>query len=226
MMSDVRLPDHVDAATRRRLERDFADLRREYTPLLGAAEVDRCLQDTLDRLTTGARATSFVPLLAQRFARQELRAMAQSAGTLEKSVPEVLFVCVHDAGRSQIAAALLDQRAGGAVHVRTAGTNPSAEVNPAVAAALANRGLSVTRAYAKPLTDAAVRAADVIVTIGCPDAVSANGHDRFDWDVPDPDGGDKAEIAALCDELDRRVAGLLAHLGVEPATSGNGASTR
>jgi arsenate reductase (thioredoxin) len=216
MMSDVRLPVHLDAATQRRLERDFADLRREYAPLLGASVVDQCLQDTLDRLATGARATSFVPLLAERFARQQLRAMAQSAGTMQKTVPEVLFVCVHDAGRSQIAAALLERQAGGAVHVRTAGTNPSAEVNPVVAAVLADRGLSVSQAYAKPLTEAVVRAADVIVTLGCPDAVSANGQARFDWDVPDPEGREPAEISALCDDLDRRISDLLIHLRVQP----------
>jgi protein-tyrosine-phosphatase len=211
-MSYVHLPDHLDAATRRRLERDFRDLGDEFTPLLGADAVDNCLQGTLDRLTAQGQATPFVPLLAQRFARQELRAMAQSAGALEKSVPEVLFVDIHDAARSQIAAALLDRRAGEGVHIRTAGTNPSVAINPVVAAVLADRGLNTSRAYAKPLTDAVVRAADVIVTLGCPDAVADRGQARFDWDLPDPEGKGQAEVAALCDDIDGRVTDLLAYL--------------
>jgi protein-tyrosine-phosphatase len=211
-MSYAQLPAHLDAATRRRLERDFADLRDDFTPLLGADVVDECLDGTLGRLTSEGQATPFVPLLAQRFARQELRAMAQSAGTLEKRVPEVLFIDVHDAARSQIAAALLDHRAGGGVHIRTAGTSPSADINPVVTAVLARRGLSTSRAYAKPLTEAVVRAADVIVTLGSRDAVADHGQPRFDWDLPDPEGKGEAEVAALCDDLDGRVRDLLAFL--------------
>jgi arsenate reductase (thioredoxin) len=102
------------------------------------------------------------------------------------------------------------------VDIATAGTNPSAEVDPAVAAVLADRGLSVSHAYAKPLTDAVVRAPHVVVTLGCADAVSANGQARFDSDVPDPEGREPAEISALCDDLDRRITDLLVHLRVAP----------
>ena len=120
-MPTTRPPEHLDAATHRRLERDFADLRNEFEPLLGPDVVEQCLQETLDRLTSGGGHNAFVPLLAQRFAHEQLRALAQYEGALDKTLPEVLFVCVHDAGRSQMAAAILAQRAEGAVHVRTAG---------------------------------------------------------------------------------------------------------
>jgi len=213
------LPSHLDPATRRRLERDFEDLRTEFLPILGRDVVEACLHESLSRLTDGARHNAFVPLLAERFAREQLRALAQSEGLLDKTVPEVLLVCVHDAGRSQMAAALLDQRAHGRVHIRTAGTHPSAEINPIVAAVLEQRDLNLSRAYAKPLTDAVVDAADVIVTLGCPDALPPiSGKERFDWDVPDPEGKEPGEVSAICDELDRRVAELIAHL-LSPAVS-------
>jgi protein-tyrosine-phosphatase len=212
-MSDVQLPGHLDAATRRRLERDFADLSNEFTPLLGGDVVDQCLHDTVGRLASGGRSSPFVPLLAQRFAREELVAIAQSTGALAKEVPEVLFVDTHDAARSQIAAALLDQRAKGTVHVRTAGVDPSGAITPVVATVLAARGLDTSRAYAKPLTGIVVRAADVVVTLGCPDAVETDARQlRLDWDVPAPDTDVPAQVSALCDDLDRRIAGLTAHL--------------
>ena len=212
-MPTTRLPEHLDAATRRRLERDFADLRSEFGPLLGPDLVEQCLQQTLDRLTSGGGPNAFVPLLAQRFAREELRALAQSEGQLDKTLPEVLFVCVHDAGRSQMAAAILAQRAQGTVHVRTAGTNPSSDINTLVAEVLDQRGLPHSRAYAKPLTETVVRAADVVVTLGCADAVpTMPGQERFDWEIPDPDGKQPDEISAICDDLERHVAELLDHL--------------
>jgi len=207
------LPEHLDAATRRRLERDFADLRSEYAPLLGADVVEQCLQATLDRMTSARGQSPFVPLLAQRFAREQLGALAQGEGLVDKTVPEVLFVCVHDAGRSQIAAAMLSQRARGTVHVRTAGTSPTSDINPRVAEVLDQRGLFHSGAYAKPLTDTVVRAADVVVTLGCADAVTPiAGQERFDWDIPDPEGKQPADIAAICDDLELRVAELLEHL--------------
>jgi len=87
-----------------------------------------------------------------------------------KTVPEVLFVCVHNAGRSQMAAGLLDHHAAGRVHVRSAGSAPAAEINPAVRAAMAEIGLDISREFPKPLTDDVVRAADVVITMGCGDA--------------------------------------------------------
>jgi protein-tyrosine-phosphatase len=216
------LPDHLDPATRRRLERDFKDLRDEFTPVLGAEAVESCLQGCLDSLVVHARLNSFVPLLAQRFAREQLGAAAQNQGLLDKTVPEVLFVCTHDAGRTQMAAALLDHHAAGAVHVRTAGTNPSAELNPVVAATLAQRDLTLSAAYAKPLTDTVIRAADIVVTLGCPDAVHTEpGQEHYDWDVPDPEGKPPDAVSAVCDDLDRRVTDLLAHINQLQAQKGS-----
>src|SRR4051794_17060779 len=127
--------------------------------------------------------------------------------------PEVLFVCVHNAGRSQMAAALLDHRAAGRVRVRSAGSAPAAEVNPAVVAAMAELGLDLTREYPKPLTGDAVCAADVVVAMGCGDACPVYPGKRYlDWDLPDPAGRPVDEVRAIRDRIGVLVDGLLAEL--------------
>jgi arsenate reductase len=154
-----------------------------------------------------------VPLLAERFARERLRAVAQTEGRIVKDTPEVLFVCVHNAGRSQMAAALLDRRAEGRVHVRSAGSTPADEINPSVAAAMAEVGLDLSREFPKPLTDDVVRAADVVVTMGCGDACPVYPGKRYlDWELDDPAGLGLEEVRAIRDEIDRRVKELLAEL--------------
>ena len=128
-------------------------------------------------------------------------------------VPEVLFVCVHNAGRSQMAAALLDHHARGNVQVRSAGSTPADEINPAVVEAMAEIGLDLSKEFPKPLTDEAVRGADVVVTMGCGDACPVYPGKRYlDWDLTDPAGRTVEEVRPIRDEIDRRVRGLLAEL--------------
>ncbi|MFL6149540.1 MAG: arsenate reductase ArsC [Pseudonocardiaceae bacterium] len=130
---------------------------------------------------------------------------------------EVLFVCVHNAGRSQMAAALLDHHADGRVQVRSAGSAPAGEINPAVRAAMAELGLDLSREYPKPLTDDAVQGADVVITMGCGDACPVYPGKRYlDWNLPDPAGKSVEEIRPIRDEIDRRVRTLLEQL--VPAT--------
>ncbi len=128
-------------------------------------------------------------------------------------VPEVLFVCVHNAGRSQMAAALLDHHAAGKVRVRSAGSIPADEVNPSVVAAMQELGLDLSKEFPKPLTDGDVQAADVVVTMGCGDACPIYPGKRYlDWDLPDPAGRDLEEVRPIRDEIERRVRALLAEL--------------
>lgn len=133
-------------------------------------------------------------------------------------IPEVLFVCVHNAGRSQAAAALLDHHAAGRVAVRSAGSAPGAEVNPAVATVLAERGLDIRAEIPKRLTDDAARTADVIVTMGCGDECPFFPGKRYlDWELDDPAGRPVEEVRPIVDEIDRRVRALLVELvGPEP----------
>ena len=127
--------------------------------------------------------------------------------------PEVLFVCVHNAGRSQMAAALLERAGAGRISVRSAGSAPAEQINPAVREALAEIGISLERAYPKPLTDDVVRAADVVVTMGCGDACPVYPGKRYeDWELDDPAGKSLAEVRPIRDEIDRRVRRLAREL--------------
>jgi arsenate reductase len=127
--------------------------------------------------------------------------------------PEVLFVCVHNAGRSQMAAALLDHHAKGKVHVRSAGSAPAYRLNPAVAAAMAEWGLDLSREFPKPLTDEFVQAADVVVTMGCGDACPIYPGKRYDdWPLLDPPGQPVEEVRRIRDDIDARVQQLLSEL--------------
>lgn len=131
--------------------------------------------------------------------------------------PEVLFVCVHNAGRSQMAAALLDHHAHGRVRVRSAGSAPGEEVNPAIVAAMDEIGLDLSKEFPKPLTDEVAQAADVIVTMGCGDACPVYLGKRYlDWELPDPAGRGVEEVRPIRDEIDRRVQELLAELLPSP----------
>ncbi len=127
--------------------------------------------------------------------------------------PEVLFVCVHNAGRSQMAAALLHERSHGSVRVRSAGSTPANEINPAVVDAMAEIGIDVSQEHPKPLTGDAVKAADVVITMGCGDACPIYPGKRYlDWELTDPAGKSVAEVRVIRDEIDRRVQDLLAQL--------------
>jgi arsenate reductase (thioredoxin) len=135
-----------------------------------------------------------------------------------KDIPEVLFVCVHNAGRSQMAAALLHRHAKGRVHVRSAGSTPADEINPSVAAAMAEIGLDLSQEFPKPLTDEVLRAADVVVTMGCGDACPVFPGKRYlDWELDDPSGLGLEQVRAIRDEIDGRVRGLLTELVGSPA---------
>ena len=137
----------------------------------------------------------------------------EATRSVSADVPEVLFVCVHNAGRSQMAAALLEHQAGAAVRVRSAGSEPADRINPAVAEAMAEVGLDVSRKFPKPLSDDAVRAADVVVTMGCSDACPWYPGKRYlDWELEDPAGRPIEEVRRIRDQIDERVRALLAEL--------------
>ena len=128
-------------------------------------------------------------------------------------VPEVLFVCVHNAGRSQMAAGLLDRAAQGRVRVSSAGSAPAQEIHANVRAAMEEAGIDLGREFPKPLSDAAVRSADVVVTMGCGDTCPVFPGKRYvDWDIPDPAGRPLDEVRALRQEIERRVGELLEEL--------------
>jgi arsenate reductase (thioredoxin) len=142
---------------------------------------------------------------------------------MTEEMPEVLFVCVHNAGRSQMAAGLVKLRSDGRVQVRSAGSDPGDEIDPAVVEAMADVGVDLSEEFPKPLTDEVVRAADVVVTMGCGDACPIYPEKRYqDWAVDDPAGQDVATVRRIRDEIDRRVQTLVAELLGERGAQGDG----
>jgi arsenate reductase (thioredoxin) len=179
--------------------------------------VAETLHDSAERWAD-APIQAHVAVLAERFTRQRLRAVAQAEGTIVKEVPEVLFVCVHNAGRSQVAAALLDHQAEGRVHVRSAGSTPADEINPAVIAVMDEVGVDLSKEFPKPLTTEVVQAADVVITMGCGDACPFFPGKRYlDWELADPAGKPLDEVRPIRDEIDRRVKQLLGELVPQPS---------
>jgi arsenate reductase (thioredoxin) len=188
-------------------------LVREFAGIFSPETVAACLNETYDKLAASARVDRYLVVLAERFARDRLQAIAKLEGRLMTNVPEVLFVCVHNAGRSQMAAALLDHRAGGSVHVRSAGSDPADRLNPAVVEAMSEIGLDVSKEFPKPLTDEVVRAADVVITMGCGDACPLFPGKRYlDWELEDPARKSLAVVRRIRDEIDQNVKQLLAEL--------------
>jgi arsenate reductase (thioredoxin) len=139
--------------------------------------------------------------------------MSQALDPVTQAQPEVLFVCVHNAGRSQMAAGLVRLRSEGKVHVRSAGSAPGSELNPAVVEAMEELGIDMSEEYPKPLTDEFVAAADVVITMGCGDACPIYPGKRYeDWELDDPAGQDIDAVRAIRDEIDARVQRLIADL--------------
>jgi arsenate reductase (thioredoxin) len=202
----------VDLITRGHLKRGLERLRVEFAGTFSAETVERFMAESMEALGN-TRVKDFVPLFVHRFARERLRALGQVEGTIAKDVPEVLFVCVQNAGRSQMAAALLDHYAGGRVHVRSAGSAPADQVNPAVVVAMSELGLDVSKEFPKPMTDEVVQAADAVITMGCGDACPIYPGKRYeDWEVADPAEADLDGVRRIRDDIGERVRRLLAEL--------------
>jgi arsenate reductase (thioredoxin) len=202
------------------LNRAAADLAGDYPGIYSTETVRQPLDDSYLRLAQTARITTHLPTLSIRFARERLAALAQAEGHLVTTTPEVLFVCVHNAGRSQMAAALLDHHAAGRVHVRSVGSTPANEVNPAVITVMNEIGLDLSKEFPKTLTDDVVQAADVVITMGCGDACTIYPGKRYlDWDLTDPAGLPIERVRPIRDDIDRRVRALLDELLAAATTS-------
>ena len=205
----------MTAAQEQIYDRIVEELAYKYSGVFSRESVRDAVSEARDQLEQTARITDFLPVLVSRFARDQLVAAAQAEGKIAKPTPELLFVCVHNAGRSQMAAALADHLSDGKVHVRTAGSQPVDDVNPDVIEVLAERGIKLRGAYPKPLTTSVVMAADVIVTMGCGDACPIYPGKRYeDWPVPDPAGQPMEVVRDIRDDIQGRVTHLLRTLGI------------
>jgi protein-tyrosine-phosphatase len=206
------MPEILDPVTQHHVDQAASALKKEFAGVFSEQTIARYIAESLD-LLGDARINVYVPVLAHRFARERLRALAQAEGAIVKEQPEVLFVCVHNAGRSQMAAGLVKLRSEGRVHVRSAGSAPGEEINPAVVEAMTEIGVDMSEEFPKPLTDEVVRAADVVITMGCGDACPIYPGKRYeDWQLADPAGQDVATVRRIRDEIDQRVQKLIGEL--------------
>ncbi|MFD7460706.1 MULTISPECIES: arsenate-mycothiol transferase ArsC [unclassified Streptomyces] len=196
-----------------RLAAGIAHLALRYRGRFSPETIQRLVIDSYERLAEHARVRTHLVVLAEHLATERLDALAHIDGAPGSGLPRVLFVCSHNAGRSQMAAALLTHRAEGHVVVSSAGTHPAAEVEPAVAQVLTEAGVDLTDAFPKPLTDEVVQAADIVITMGCGDACPVlPGRRYLDWPVTDPEGAPITVVRGIRDEIDAHITDLLASL--------------
>ncbi|MBM7789756.1 arsenate reductase ArsC [Tenggerimyces flavus] len=192
-------------------------LAEEFTGTYGPETIDRFLHTSYDQFATTSTIPNFLPLLAERFARQRLQALARVEGHHNDGRPVVLFLCTHNAGRSQMALGFFTSLAGDQAVAWSGGSEPGSEINAAAIAAMSERGIDISGEYPKPWTDEVVRAADVVITMGCGDACPIFPGTRYEnWDLDDPAGLDVEAVRPIRDELERRVRHLLAELELPP----------
>ncbi|MCD9624590.1 arsenate reductase ArsC [Rhabdothermincola salaria] len=189
-------------------------ISQEFSGVFSPETIERYLDDSRDQLLARARFTEWLPILIERFARERLRALARlEVGTPDR--PAVLFLCVHNAGRSQMAAGWLRHLAGDQIDVFSGGSDPGSQINPAAVEAMAEIGVDIADESPKPWTDEIARAADVIITMGCGDACPIFPGKRYeDWVLEDPAGQSVAMVRGVRDDIGRRVRELMASLDV------------
>lgn len=214
-VAEVLKADQETSMTDGLLDRISADLATRFAGIFAPETVGRYVRESSALLAEEARITRYLPSLTSRFAADRLSALATGQNPAIAHTPEVLFVCVRNAGRSQIAAGILRQLAGDTVHVRTAGSAPASAVSSVIVTALDEIGVSIDGEYPKPLTEEVVRAADVVVTMGCGDSCPIYPGRRYlDWGLEDPAGLPLTRVRGIRDGIELRVRELLVTLEV------------
>lgn len=190
-------------------------LHAEFADTFGTETIERFLHSSYDQFASRATIPNFLPLLAERFARQRLQALARVEGKVSDGRPTVLFLCTHNAGRSQMALGFFTHLAGDRAVAWSGGSEPGSEINHAAIAAMREVGIDITGEYPKPWTDEIVQAADVVITMGCGDACPIFPGTRYEnWVLPDPAGQDLDTVRPIRGIIETRVRNLLADLNV------------
>ncbi|MET3367618.1 UNVERIFIED_CONTAM: arsenate reductase [Jeotgalibacillus campisalis] len=195
-------------------------LSERYAGIFAAETVERYVFESYAALARTAKISAYLPATTEHFANDRLHALAKSKGSLASGIPEVLFVCVQNAGRSQMAAALLNVESKGKIRVRSAGSMPTSELDANVVTVMKEMGLDLGKDYPKPLTDDVVRASDVVITMGCGDSCPIYPGKRYeDWELTDPAGQSIDTVREIRDEIHERVKTLVASLTKEATIS-------
>jgi arsenate reductase len=219
-MTDTRMLHDLPPGEQRLIRRAVEELQREFHGTFDDETIEHFVVDSYERLAAKAKVTTLLGVLSERFARERLQAMAKIESS-EPGTPSVLFLCVHNAGRSQMAAGWLRAMAGDQVNVYTGGSEPGAELNPVVVEVMAESGIDIHEEFPKPWTDEIVRAVDIVIAMGCGDVCPIYpGKSYVDWDLADPAGKDLSTVRAIRDEIRTRVEALVTTLGVATSVEG------
>ncbi len=190
-------------------------LQKDFSGVFSAETIERFLLTSYDEFAARLTNDTFLPMFAERFARERLSALAKVEGKSDDDRPVVLFLCTHNAGRSQMALGYFRHLAGDRAIAWSGGSEPGNAINPSAVAAMAEIGIDISQEFPKPWTDEVVRAADVVVTMGCGDACPIFPGKRYvDWQLTDPAGLGVDSVRPIRDEIEGRVRGLLAELNV------------
>ncbi len=202
------IPEHNPA-----LENAGTRLAEEFRGTYGRETIDRFLRTSYDQFVKNASVTTFLPLLAERFVRQRLQALARVEGHSADGRPVVLFMCVHNAGRSQMALGFLRHLAGDAAVGWSGGSEPGSEINPLAVQVMKERGIDIADEFPKPWTDETVQAADAVISMGCGDACPIFPGKRYEeWELEDPAGQNLESVRVIRDQIEERVRTLLVEL--------------
>lgn len=202
-------------AERVTIRHSAAALERRWKGKMNLQTIERFMAESLDIILPRAQVRTFVPVIVERLTNDRLRALVRLQTDRTDLNPSVLFLCVHNAGRSQMAAGWMRHLAGDQVDVFSGGSEPAAGLNQAAVTAMAEKGIDISNELPQPWADEIVRAADVIVTMGCGDACPVYPGKRYvDWELDDPAGRPIEEVRLIRDDLERRVRELIGELGV------------
>ena len=203
----------LTTAERLQMKQSAAAIQRRWNGRLNLETIERFLAESIELVMPRASVRTWVPVVVERLTNDRLRALVRLETPRTDLNPSVLFLCVHNAGRSQMAAGFMRHLAGDLVDVFSGGSEPAAQVNRAAVAAMAEKGIDIAGQLPQPWADEIVRTADVIVTMGCGDACPVYPGKRYlDWELDDPAGKTVAEVRPIRDEIERRVRALLGEL--------------
>jgi protein-tyrosine-phosphatase len=209
--------DDLSTAQRHLIHTSALRLQDKFAGIFGPETIERYMNDSLDQLLPDSEVVSFVPIFVERFAKDRLRALAKIEGRMISDKPSVMFLCVHNAGRSQMASGWLKRLAGDRVDVFSGGSEPASTVNPAAIEAMAEIGIDIRTEFPKPWTDEIIRAADVVITMGCGDACPVYPGKRYeDWVLDDPEGLGLDAVRPIREEIRGRVENLIEEMKLTP----------
>jgi arsenate reductase len=218
------MPDPKDLTTAERegLHRVAEELHHEYAGIFGLETIEQLLvSGAEERVAHSTAYNPFRVVLFERFARERLQALAKGQGRIGQGLPAVLFLCVHNAGRSQMALGWFTHLVGTRAFAWSGGSDPTESINQAAVSAMAEIGIDICAGFSKPWTEEVLFAADVVITMGCGDACPLFPGKRYeDWEVEDPAGRTLEEVRGIRDQIGLRVLGLLTELEMVPDLSG------